>query len=169
MTVARWLATLTFDSKRYIWPNGNIIPFLQFFTYNKRSKGCGLRNFVPQSRAFSLGNISGLKSESPMKWTGISNSVYVANSVKTKTATDCQSICLADEDCKAMIFNGLLGQCSLNYGEGPYREIPLGNQSKFGISSCIKNNTKPGIKFKLSFTMTSMKKPAYLKYSSCKY
>ena len=153
MTVARWLDTPNFNSKRYIWPNGNIIPFLQFFTYNKRSKGCGLRNFVPQSRAFSLGNISGLKSESPLKWTRIFNSVYVAKSVKTKTATDCQSICLADEDCKAMIFNGLLGQCSLNYGEGPYREIPLGSQSQFGISSCLKTNTKQGIK--LFFTMTA--------------
>ena len=153
MTVARWLDTPNFNSKRYIWPNGNIIPFLQFFTYNKRSKGCGLRNFVPQSRTFSLGNISGLKSESPLKWTGISNSVYVAKSFKTKTATDCQSICLADEDCKAMIFNALLGRCSLNYGEGPYREIPLGSQSQFGISSCLKTNTKQGIK--LFFTMTA--------------
>ena len=140
MTVARWLDTPNFNSKRYIWPNGNIIPFLQFFTYNKRSKGCGLRNFVPQSRAFSLGNISGLKNESPLIWTKVSNSVYVAKSFKTNTAADCQTICLADNECKAMIYNKLLGQCSLNLGEGPYREIPLGNQSQFGISSCIKKS-----------------------------
>ena len=70
----------------------------------------------------------------------MSNSVYVARSLKTKTAEDCQMVCLADEDCKAMIYNQLLGQCSLNFGEGPYREIPLGNQSQFGISSCLKAN-----------------------------
>ena len=97
-----------------------------------------MRNFVPQARAFSLGNISGLKNESPLIWTKVSNSVYVAKIFKTNRANDCQSICLADNDCKAMIYNKLLGQCSLNIGEGPYREIPLGNQSQFGISSCIK-------------------------------
>ena len=68
----------------------------------------------------------------------VSNSVYVAKSFKTKTAIDCQSICIADNECQAMIFNKLLGQCSLNFGEGPYREIPLGNQNQFGISSCTK-------------------------------
>ena len=97
-----------------------------------------MRNFVPQARAFSLGNISGLKNESPLIWTKVLNSVYVAKIFKTNSADDCQSICLADNDCKAMIYNKLLGQCSLNVGEGPYREIPLGNQSQFGISSCIK-------------------------------
>ena len=110
----------------------------QFFTYNKASKSCGLRNFVPQARSFSLGNISGLKNESPLIWTKVSNSVYVAKSFKTTTAADCQTICLADNDCKAMIYNKLLQQCSLNFGEGPYREISLGNESKFEISSCIK-------------------------------
>ena len=71
----------------------------------------------------------------------MSNSVYVARSLKTKTAKDCQMVCLADEDCKAMIYNQLLGQCSLNFGEGPYREISLTpGTSQFGISSCLKVN-----------------------------
>ena len=103
-----------------------------------------MRNFVPNARSFSLGNISGLKNESPLKWSMVSNSVYVAKYFKTKTAADCQLICLADNECKAMIYNKLLGQCSLNFGKGPYREIPLGNQSKFGISSCIKHGSGTG-------------------------
>merc|ERR1719259_1555197 len=40
-----------------------------------------------------------------------------------------------------MIYNNLLGQCSLNFGEGPYREISLGSRTSFGISSCIKQGT----------------------------
>jgi len=109
----------------------------QFFTYNEASKGCGLRNFVPGGRSFSLGNISGLKNESPTAWSQISNSVYVGKSLTVNTAEECRIVCLADDDCNAMIFNALLNQCSLNYGEGPFREIPLG-PNDFGISSCQK-------------------------------
>ena len=110
----------------------------QFFTYNAQTKGCGLRHFIPNGRSFSLGNVSGLKNESPSLWSQVSNSVYVAKSLKTDSAEDCQAVCLADNDCKAMIFNELLGHCSLSYGTGPYRTIPLGSQDKFGISSCLK-------------------------------
>ena len=116
------------------------LQFFQFFTYNAATRGCGLRNFFPGGRSFSLGNVSGLKNESPSVWSQQSNSVYVAKYLKTDSAEACRAVCLADNDCKAMIFNYLLGQCSLSYGAGPYRNIPLGSKDKFEIYSCLKQN-----------------------------
>merc|ERR1712029_226688 len=110
-------------------------PSCQFFTYNEASRGCGLRNFIPGGRSFALGNISGLKNESPIAWSQISNSVYVGKSLSVDTAEYCKIVCLADNNCNTMIFNELLSQCSLNYGKAPFREIPL-NPNQFGISSC---------------------------------
>jgi len=114
-------------------------PSCEFFTYNKATKECGLRNFVPRGRSVLPGYVSGLKNESPSAWAQISNSVYVAKSISVSSPEGCQMICLADNNCNAMIFNQALGQCSLSYGKGPFIEIPLPNNSPFGISSCLKS------------------------------
>ena len=57
----------------------------QFFTYNVARKKCGLRKFAPGGRSFSVGNLSGLKNESPSEWKKIENSVYVGRKFKTST------------------------------------------------------------------------------------
>ena len=115
-----------------------ITKLFQFFTYNTARKTCGLRKFVPGGRSFSVGNLSGLKNESPDNWKGIQNSVYVGRSLKTSSAVACQTACDVDNDCRTMIFNQLLQQCSINYGGGLVREIPLPPNNPLGISSYAK-------------------------------
>ena len=111
------------------------ILLLQFFTFNVARKKCGLRKFAPGGRSFSVGNLSGLKNESPSEWKKIENSVYVGRKFKTSTAGNCKTACDIDSDCSTMIYNQFLQQCSINYGSGPFREIPLPPNNPLGISS----------------------------------
>jgi len=114
--------------------------FCKFFTYNAAAHACGLRNYTPGGRSFSFGNLSGLKNEHPSIWKQITNSVYVGMMLKNaKSCEACQAFCEQDGDCKSVIFNKLFGQCSLIYGDGPFRTISLPPQfACFGISSAIK-------------------------------
>lgn len=110
-------------------------PCCEFFTFNIARKKCGLRKFAPGGRSFSVGNLSGLKNESPSEWKKIENSVYVGRKFKTSTAGNCKTACDIDNDCSTMIYNQFLQQCSINYGSGPFREIPLPLNNPLGISS----------------------------------
>jgi len=114
-------------------------PDCKFFTYNSAQKACGLRNYVPGGRAVSFGNLSGLKDESPSIWKQIPDSVYVGNLIEATSSNECQEKCQEDQKCKVLIFNGLFGQCSLFYGVGPYRELPLPSTFDcLGISSAYR-------------------------------
>ena len=63
--------------------------------------------------------------------------------MKARVCEACQEFCKHDGDCKAVIFNKLFGQCSLIYGDGPFREIELPPQFEcFGISSAHKCECK---------------------------
>jgi len=117
--------------------------FCKFFTYIEAAKACGLRNYTPGGRAFSFGNLSGLKNENPSIWKQITDTVYVGMMMKARVCEACQEFCKHDGDCKAVIFNKLFGQCSLIYGDGPFREIELPPQFEcFGISSAHKCECK---------------------------
>lgn len=111
----------------------------QFFNYNINDKSCGLRNYAPGGRSFTLGGLSGLREESVTSWINIGNSHQVGKSLKASTCAACQSACSADDNCKTMIFNELLSECSLNYGDGPYRASQVDSKYQcFGISSAYK-------------------------------
>jgi len=108
----------------------------KFFTYNPQSRICGLRTFTPGSRAFSFGNLSGLRNESPSVWREKLNSVYVGKLVTAYSCQQCSNLCKADSQCKSMIYNNLYKQCSFNYGTGTLRTIALPSIFNcFGISS----------------------------------
>ena len=113
--------------------------YFQFFTYNPQAQICGLRNFVPATRAFSLGNLSGLKNEAYTSWTLQLNSVYVGRLETTETCGQCTTLCQMDPQCKSVIFNGGFQQCSFNYGTGPVQAISLPPVFNFfGIRSSLK-------------------------------
>jgi len=108
----------------------------KFFTYNLKSCTCGLRTFTPGGRAFSFGNVSGLKYESPSQWKSKVNSVYVGKLVTAYSCSQCSNLCMANSRCRSMIYNNLYKQCSFNYGTGNLRTITLpSNFRRFGISS----------------------------------
>ena len=86
-----------------------------------------------------MGGLSGLREESVTSWINIGNSQQVGKSLKASTCAACQSACSADDNCKTMIFNELLSECSLNYGDGPYRASQVDSKYQcFGISSAYK-------------------------------
>merc|ERR1712217_319378 len=108
----------------------------KFFTYNMAAKACGLRNYNPDGRATSFGNLSGLKDEASTIWKQIPDSVYVGKVMKTESSQSCLEMCKLDQNCEVMIFNQLFGQCSFFYGDGQYRVLPLPpNFDCLGISS----------------------------------
>lgn len=114
------------------------VPF-QFFNYNENDKSCGLRNYSPGGRSFSVGGLSGLRDESATTWTTVGNSIQVGKLLKASTCEACHSACSADDSCKTMVFNALLGECSLNYGDGPYRTSQVDTEYQcLGISSAYK-------------------------------
>ena len=113
--------------------------FLQFWTYNLPTKRCGLRYFEPTARAFSLGNLSGKRTESYNSWSRKANSVWVAKKTRTHTCRQCSNQCKDDPQCKSVIFNRAFKECSFNYGTGPLTAKPLPSQfSFFGIASAYK-------------------------------
>ena len=114
------------------------MPLSQFFTFNVARKKCGLRKFAPGGRSFSVGNLSGLKNESPSEWKKIENSVYVGRKFKTSTAGNCKTACDIDSDCSTMIYNQFIQQCSINYGSAwwwSFQGDSLPSNNPLGISS----------------------------------
>ena len=80
-----------------------------------------------------------MRDESATTWTTVGNSIQVGKALKASSCEACQSACTADDSCKTMVFNQLLGECSLNYGDGPYRTTQLDTKYHcMGISSAHK-------------------------------
>ena len=113
--------------------------FFQFFTYNPASQICGLRNFGPSARAFSFGNLSGLKNEPLADWTAVQNSVYVGRLISKQTCGECKKACNFDPQCTSIIHNRVFSQCSFNFGTGPTNIISLPlNFASYGISTSFR-------------------------------
>ena len=113
--------------------------FFQFFTYNPASQICGLRDFGPSARAFSFGNLSGLKNEPLADWTAVQNSVYVGRLISTRTCTECTKACRFDPKCKSIIHTSVFNQCSFNFGTGPTTIVSLPfTFFGYGISTAYK-------------------------------
>jgi len=109
----------------------------QFFIYDEGVTSCGLRNWPPGGRSFSIGRLSGLRDEEG--WTKIPNSAYVGKVLSTSSCQDCHSACVADNNCQTVVFNQMLTECSLNYGRGPFLETKLHDRyACMGISSAYK-------------------------------
>ena len=72
-------------------------------------------------------------------WNTITNSAYVGKVLSTSSCEACRSACLADDSCTYMTYNDMLGECSLNHGEGPLREMAVeARLACMGISSAYK-------------------------------
>jgi len=109
----------------------------QFFIYNVADKSCGIRNWTPGGRSFSIGRISGRRDETG--WKEVPNSAYAGKVLSTSSCQACHLTCAADNDCQVMTFNEMLGECSLNYGEGPFLETELSARyTCMGIASAYK-------------------------------
>ena len=103
-------------------------------------KSCGLRDYTPGGRSKASGFLSGLKNDSPDTWKKINDSVYVGRMIpNVENCESCQEKCQQDSKCKINIFSH--GQCSLDYGDGPYTVLPLKNAQAFSSFRC------PGINF----------------------
>jgi len=137
-------ATLTTTNAQDCQDACQASPSCQFFTYNEGTGGCGLRTFEPTARAFSFGNLSGFKYESPTIWTQAKNTVLVGRLETTSTCVQCLNLCITSPGCKTVIYNQLFGECSLNYGTGSLISIALPPIFDcFGISSAINCSSPP--------------------------
>jgi len=121
-------------------------PNCDFFIFFAKSSGglrklakgtCGLRNFHPNERAFSSGNLSGLKNENYRRWTRKTNSVWVGKKIMhVETCDDCFKRCKEDHRCKSVIHSKSIQQCTFNYGTEPLIALALPPQAQ--ISSAQK-------------------------------
>jgi len=104
-------------------------PNCDFFIFFAKYPGhgtCGLRNFHPNERASSSGNLSGLKYEDYHVWTSTTNSVWVGKRIMhVRTCDDCFKLCKRDYRCKSVIHSKRIQQCTFNYGTEPLTALAL--------------------------------------------
>merc|ERR1712126_54393 len=107
----------------------------KFFIYTPRAEGkgnCGLRYFTPSARAkWFKGNLSGLKNESFVEWTGKPDSVWVGRLETVHSCEACLNLCKGDSKCNSVTFTTAnqswiqaKEQCTLNYGTGKLTRYP---------------------------------------------
>ena len=109
--------------------------FVQFFTWNEGSKGCGIRTFTTTNYVKATGQTSATRNGE-----FLDGLVLVGKALKLRDRETCLKECKADDKCFSCTYNDESSDnpniCVLNYGP-IQRKLPLGPDS--GISSAAKD------------------------------
>ena len=109
----------------------------QFFTWNQKSQGCGIRTFIPSNYIKATGQTSATKNGH-----FLNGLVLVGKALKLRDRETCLKLkaCQADGKCFSSTYNDETSDnpniCVLNYGP-IQRKLPLGPDS--GVSSAPKD------------------------------